>query len=74
MELKNWPHYFIWFMSMCVGLGAIWFINPEDWKSLTAFRLIIIVIMVAILAFIIFVFVDNFDIVWNFIESNSTKI
>ncbi|AWN67099.1 hypothetical protein LL14B4_12905 (plasmid) [Lactococcus lactis subsp. lactis] len=68
MELKNCPHYFIWVISICVGLIATWNINPEHWNRLTAFRIIIIVTMVAIVAFIGFVFVDNFGIVLNFIK------
>ncbi len=70
MELKNWSHYFIWFISICGGLGFIWSINPEDWnlKSLTTFKIIIILIIVAILAFLGFLFVDNFDYVRHFIK------
>lgn len=73
MELKNWSHYFIWFISICGGLGVTWSINPEDWnlKSLTAFKIIIILIIVAILAFLCFLFIDNFDYVRPFIEGAS---
>lgn len=73
MELKNWSHYFIWFISLCGGLGFIWSIYPEDWnlKSHTAFKIIIILIMLAILAFLGFLFVDNFDYVGHFIKGDS---
>lgn len=73
MELKNWPLFFIWFISICGGLGFIWSINPEDWnfKSLSVFKIIIILILVALLAFLCFLFVDNFDYVRHFIKGTS---
>lgn len=73
MELKNWSQFFIWFISICAGLGALWFISPEDWnyKNLSLLKIIIILIMIAIVAFIAFLLFNNFDVIRNFVKFHS---
>ena len=76
MEIKNWLHYFGWFIGLYLSLGTFVFIEPDNWnfKEHIVIKLIVTTVLVGVSAFIMFLIVENFDVVKNLLKTPKLKI